>query len=102
MELALTNRVLTAQEAQEWGLVNRVFGEENFMEEAKTFAMELATGPTWAFGKTKELLYHSPNHELETQLELEARGIVDSTGTADFAEGTRAFVEKRKAEYQGA
>ncbi|MCZ6628708.1 MAG: enoyl-CoA hydratase [SAR324 cluster bacterium] len=101
LELAYTNRVLTAEQAMQWGLVNRVFPEENFMEEAKKFAMELANGATAALGRTKDLLYHSLNHELETQLELEARGIIDSVSTEDFAEGTRAFVEKRKARFKG-
>ena len=101
LELVFTNRVLSAQEAQEWGLVNRVLPEESFEQDARAFAMELAEGPTWAFGRSKELLYHSANHELEAQLELEARGIIDSTRTADFREGTKAFVEKRKASYIG-
>jgi 2-(1,2-epoxy-1,2-dihydrophenyl)acetyl-CoA isomerase len=101
MELTLTNRVLTAQEALEWGLVNRVFPEETFVEDAKAFALELAQGPTLAYGRAKHLLYHSVNHQLETQLELEARGIVESMLSDDFREGTRAFVEKRKADFKG-
>jgi len=102
LELTFTNRVLTAQEALEWGLVNRVFPRETFAEDAKAFALELAHGPTLAFGRAKHLHYHSSNQQLETQLELEARGIVESMRTEDFREGTRAFVEKRKAAFQGA
>lgn len=101
LELTLTNRVLSAEEAVAWGLVTRVIPEENFEAEARAFAMELAEGPTLAFGRSKELLYHSVNHQLETQLELEARGIINSMGTEDFREGTTAFVEKRAAAFKG-
>jgi 2-(1,2-epoxy-1,2-dihydrophenyl)acetyl-CoA isomerase len=101
MDLVMTNRVLSAQEAEEWGLVNRVFPDKSFEEDARNFAMELANGPTLALGRSKDLLYHSLNHELETQLELEARGIINSTRTRDFMEGTQAFVEKRNTEFTG-
>ena len=99
MELTLTNRVLSAQEAMDWGLVNRILPKDTFAEDARAFAMELAEGPTLAFGRAKQLHYHSVNHQLETQLELEARGIIDSMATGDFKEGTTAFVEKRKATF---
>lgn len=101
MDLVMTNRVLSAREAEQWGLVNRVYPEATFEQDARKFAMELAAGPTLALGCSKDLLYHSPNHELETQLELEARGIIGSTRTKDFQEGTKAFVEKRAPEFEG-
>ena len=101
MELYLTNRVLSAQEACDWGLVTQVLPAEGFLEAALEQARTLAEGPTAAYGLAKDLFYHSLNHELETQLELEARGIIAASRTQDFHEGTRAFVEKRKASYQG-
>jgi 2-(1,2-epoxy-1,2-dihydrophenyl)acetyl-CoA isomerase len=101
MELYLTNRVLTAQEAQEWGLINRVAPPETFQRDAQALAMELASGPTYAYGRAKELFYHSLNNTLETQLELEARGIIACGRTEDFQNATRAFAEKRKPSYQG-
>ena len=101
MELYLTNRVLTSAEAVEWGLVTRVLPEENFMEEARAFAQQLADGPTHAFGVAKDLFGNSLNHELETQMELEAKGILASTRTEDYREGTLAFVEKRPPNFKG-
>ena len=101
MDLVMTNRELSAREAEQWGLVNRVYPEATFEQDARKFAMELAAGPTLALGRSKDLLYHSPNHELETQLELEARGIISAVGTKDFQEGTKAFVEKRAPVFQG-
>lgn len=101
LELALTNRVLSAQEALDWGLINRVFPAASFMGDALAFVRQLAEGPTFAYGKVKELLYHSLSEALETQMELESRAIVAASRTADFREGTRAFVEKRKASFKG-
>jgi 2-(1,2-epoxy-1,2-dihydrophenyl)acetyl-CoA isomerase len=101
LELYYTNRVLTAQEALEWGLVTRVSPVETFEQDVRALALELASGPTFAYGKAKELFYHSVNHTLETQLELEARGIVACAGTEDFRNATRAFAEKGKATFQG-
>lgn len=100
-ELALTNRVLTAGEALEWGIVNRVFPEEGFLEAAKGYALELANGPTLAFGRAKGLLTHSMTRDLEVQMELETREIVASSDTRDFKEGVEAFLEKRKPCFSG-
>ena len=101
MELALTNRVLSAREAMDWGLINKVCPAENLMETAEELALQLANGPTQAFGRAKQLLLHSLDHDLEKQLELEARAIVESTMTEDFRNNTRAFVEKQPFSYKG-
>jgi len=101
LELVLTNRVLSAQEALAWGLVTRVLPAAQLMAEALKLAGELAAGPTLAFGRARELIYGSVDHSLETQLELEARGIIASSRSEDFRNATRAFVEKTKAAYKG-
>jgi 2-(1,2-epoxy-1,2-dihydrophenyl)acetyl-CoA isomerase len=101
LELYLTNRALSAREALEWGLVTQVLPAAGFLEAALEQARTLAAGPTAAYGRAKELFYHSVNHELEAQMELEARGIVASARSEDFREGTRAFAEKRPARYRG-
>jgi 2-(1,2-epoxy-1,2-dihydrophenyl)acetyl-CoA isomerase len=101
MELYLTNRVLTAQEAAAWGLVTEVLPAAGFLDAALERAAQLAAGPTAAYGLAKELFYQSFNNQLETQLELEARGIIAASRTADFREGTQAFSEKRQPTYQG-
>jgi 2-(1,2-epoxy-1,2-dihydrophenyl)acetyl-CoA isomerase len=101
LELVLTNRVLSAKEAQEWGLVTRVLPASQLLGEALKTAQDLAAGPTLAFGRARDLIYGSLDHSLETQLELEARGIIASSRSEDFRGGTRAFVEKRKATYAG-
>jgi 2-(1,2-epoxy-1,2-dihydrophenyl)acetyl-CoA isomerase len=101
MELALTNRVLSAREACEWGMVTDVVPQENLKSRAEELAQELAQGPTGAFGSAKRLLHGGWNQTLETQMELESRAIAETGGTADGQEGIRAFVEKRKAKFGG-
>jgi 2-(1,2-epoxy-1,2-dihydrophenyl)acetyl-CoA isomerase len=97
VELALTNRVLGAREAREWGLVTEVIADEKLMERAEELARTLAAGPTHAFGSAKRLLHSGSNQSLETQMELESRAISEAGGSTDGKEGIRAFVEKRKA-----
>lgn len=101
MELALTNRVLSAREACEWGLVTEVVPPERLAARAEEVARSLAQGPTGAFGLAKRLLHSGWNQSLETQMELESRAIAEAGGTDDGKEGIKAFVEKRKANFNG-
>jgi 2-(1,2-epoxy-1,2-dihydrophenyl)acetyl-CoA isomerase len=101
MELYLTNRVLTAKEALEWGLVTRVVPDGELAGAAAALARELAQGPTRAFGGAK-LLFHQSTHEsLETQMELESQAIAASGHTEDFREGVTAFAGKRTPTFRG-
>ncbi len=101
LELALTNRVLTAQEALEWGLVNEVVAPDELMARAEAQAAALAQGPTKAFGEAKRLMREGLEGSLETQMELEARAIAAAGARPDGREGIKAFLEKRKADFKG-
>jgi len=101
MELTLTNRILSAREACEWGLVTEVVPAEKLQQRAEELARSLAQGPTGAFGSAKRLLHGGWNQSLETQMELESRAIAEAGGAADGKEGIKAFVEKRKAKFSG-
>jgi len=101
MELMLTNRRLTAGEALEWGLVNRVVPDADLMEEAMELARQMAHGATLAYGQLKALLHNSFTGTLETQMELESRGIAALTHTHDGREGVAAFSEKRPPKFEG-
>jgi 2-(1,2-epoxy-1,2-dihydrophenyl)acetyl-CoA isomerase len=101
IELAVTNRVLSAREACEWGIVTEVVATENLVSRAEDLARSLAQGPTGAFGSAKRLLHEGWNQSLETQMELESRAIAEAGGTADGQEGIKAFLEKRKARFGG-
>src|SRR5574337_1601107 len=95
MELTFTNRILTADEAKEWGLVNRVVPDANFIGAVDALASELAGGSTLALGRAKRLLNMSDYASLETQMENEAKLIALSSQSPDFREGIQAFTEKR-------
>jgi 2-(1,2-epoxy-1,2-dihydrophenyl)acetyl-CoA isomerase len=98
MELMLLNRVLTAQAALNWGLVNRVVPDMNVLDEALTIAEQLASGPTRAYGKVKRLIAQSLG-AFESQMVLEAETIASQAASAEGAEGINAFLEKRKPVY---
>jgi 2-(1,2-epoxy-1,2-dihydrophenyl)acetyl-CoA isomerase len=101
LELHYTNRVLTANEAMQWGLVNRVHPDAEFAGAVKTLARELAQGPTLAFGRAKALFHQSTQESLETQMELEAQAIAQSGHTEDFRNGVTAFAKKQPVTFQG-
>ncbi len=101
MELYMTNRTLTAQEALDWGLVNRVVPAADLMAEAGKLAAQLAQGPTRAFGGVKKLLMMATTDSLEGQMERESRTLSEMASSADAREGIAAFVEKRRARFTG-
>ncbi|MEC8645291.1 MAG: enoyl-CoA hydratase-related protein [Pseudomonadota bacterium] len=100
-ELMLTNRVLSAEEALEWGLINKIVEQENLSATTRELAEEFACGPTMAYGKVKSLLNASFDNGLETQMELETRGISDMARSSDGREGLQAFLNKRKPNFKG-
>jgi 2-(1,2-epoxy-1,2-dihydrophenyl)acetyl-CoA isomerase len=100
-ELIFTNRTLTAQEALDWGLINRVVPADKVMDEAMALATELANGPTKTYGYVKELLLNTFSDSLETQMEMEARAITTASLTTDGKEGIKAFLEKRAPKFEG-
>ncbi len=101
LELMLTNRVLSAAEALDWGLVNRVVPDAELAATSIELARMLASGATLALGTVKKLVLQSGSESLETQMELEARGIADASNTEDCKEGMSAFFEKRAPGFQG-
>lgn len=101
MELMLTNRRLSAQEALEWGLISQVVPAAELMATAAALAHKLASGGTLAFGAVKRMLHESFSATLETQMEMEARAIAAMSHTHDGREGIAAFFEKRKPTFEG-
>ena len=101
MELYFTNRVLTAREALEWGLVTRVVPDAELRPAVTALAAELAQGPTKAYGAAKRLLHQSTWESLETQMELEAQAIAAAGHTEDFRAGVTAFAQKGTPTFRG-
>ena len=102
LELTTRNRVLSAREALEWGLVTRVLPDAEFTGAVDALARELAQGPTMAFGAAKRLFHQSTQESLETQMELEAQAIAACGHTEDFRVGVTAFARKQAAAFRGA
>lgn len=99
MDLMLTNKRLTAQEAESWGLVNQVVPDDDLQATALKLAKKLASGPTDSFATVKKLLLCAFDNSLETQMELEGRAIAHHAGSANGQEGVLAFLEKRKPKF---
>lgn len=100
-ELMLTNRRLSAKEALDWGLITKVVSADELEQTALQIATEMAQGPTLAYSQVKQLLLSSFDNSLETQMELEARGITAMGNSLDGQEGINAFTQKRSPEYHG-
>jgi 2-(1,2-epoxy-1,2-dihydrophenyl)acetyl-CoA isomerase len=100
-ELALLGEAIDAQEALRLGLVTRVVPLDELDGATTEVAQRLASGPTLAFGRTRELLRRSFGHTLAEQLALERESFLASTHTEDFREGVAAFVERRRADFRG-
>lgn len=100
MELMLTNRTLTANEALQWGLVNAVVDDAQILDEAFRIAERLAAGATSALGRTKRLLAASMAG-FESQMVLESETIASQSVTEQGAEGINAFINKRKPDFTG-
>ena len=100
-EMALLNPMLSAAQAMEWGLVNRVVADDQVLPTALEIAHKLAKGPTRSFGETKRLILTGTTESLESQMERESRIISVIADSADGHEGIAAFVAKRMPDFQG-
>jgi len=101
LDLTLTNRVLSAGEAEEWGLINRVVPDEEVDESAAALAQQLADGPSWATGHAKRIVYAGYDSVLEQAGELEGVMITEAMARHDGREGISAFAEKRRPTFTG-
>jgi 2-(1,2-epoxy-1,2-dihydrophenyl)acetyl-CoA isomerase len=101
LELTLTNRVLSAQEAYELGIVTQVVPDTEVLTQANVMATQLANGAKTALGAAKRLLHSGWNQTLETQMENEAQTLAKMAQTREGIEGITAFLEKRKPNFKG-
>jgi len=100
-ELMLLGDRFDARRALALGLVNRVVPAEALAAEAAALAARLAAGPTLAYGRTKALLQATLGDGFDAQLRRETESFAACAATEDFAEGVRAFLEKRRPVFTG-
>jgi 2-(1,2-epoxy-1,2-dihydrophenyl)acetyl-CoA isomerase len=93
---------IPARKAKEWGLIWDVVPLETLMDTARALAVSLASQATRGFGLTKRAMNASFANTLDEQLDVEAQAMHEAGRTADYEEGVRAFLEKRKPVYRGA
>jgi enoyl-CoA hydratase len=95
MRMALLPERLPAAEALSWGLVSAVYPAEDFDTEVDQVISRLLAGPAVAFGKTKDAINAATLTELDPTLEREFEGQSGLLRSHDFAEGARAFQQRR-------
>lgn len=101
MEMVLTGKMISADEALQWGLINKVVPVEYYLEEAKNLAKEVASRPPIAVRLAKESVLKAFDTTIEGGLEFERKNFYLLFASEDQKEGMKAFVEKRKAEWKG-
>ncbi len=98
-ELMLTNRVVSAAEAEAWGLITRAVPDEQLPDVAADAAAALASGSRGSQSAVKQLLLSTYANGFEAQIELEGRFIAACAASPDGAEGREAFVAKRAPKF---
>ena len=101
LELSLLAERLPAEKAETWGLVNRLFDDnEALMEGAMAIARQLANGPA-SLAMIRHAYWATWHNAYEQQLDLEARLQAQAGRSRDYAEGVKAFLEKRDPKFHG-
>ena len=101
MEMILTGKSISAEEAYRVGLVNRVVPPESLMEEARKLASEIASKPPISIWSAKEAILKAQDTTLEIGLDFERKAFCMLFATEDGKEGMRAFLEKRTPNFKG-
>jgi 2-(1,2-epoxy-1,2-dihydrophenyl)acetyl-CoA isomerase len=92
---------LPAEKAAEWGLIWQALDDADFVASTDKLAAHVATLPTRALVRTRELVYAARGHTLEQQLSMEATVIREMGWRQDYQEGVQAFLEKRAPQFTG-
>ena len=101
MGLAMLGEKLTAEKAEDWGLIWKCVDDADLAQEARKLAVHFSTAPTKGLAYTKQALAASGANTLPQQLALEARMMSDLGNSDDYREGVAAFMEKRAPQFKG-
>ena len=99
--LALTAEPLPAEAAEAWGMIWKAVEDNALLAEAEKLCIQFAAAPTLGLALIKRALDAAWDNDLEAQLELECEFQREASLTPDYAEGVRAFMEKRKPKFEG-
>jgi 2-(1,2-epoxy-1,2-dihydrophenyl)acetyl-CoA isomerase len=101
MGMALLGEKLTAERAEQWGLIWKCVPDEALMDTAMAMAVHFSTAPTKGLAYTKQAIQASYNNTLAEQLKLEGLMMRELGYTADYKEGVAAFMGKRPPNFKG-
>ena len=101
MELILTGNMISAEKAESWGLVNLVTDEEQLEDQTMKIANQIAEKSPFAIERAKKSVKLVANNTMEKGLKIEQELFVECFKSNDGKEGIKAFIEKRKPEFQG-
>ena len=100
-EVCTMGNRISAQQALEWGMINKVVPHDQLDAAVQQYVDYYATAPTKTVGMIKKMLNKAQTNPLDEMLEYEAYCQEIAGNTADHKEGVTAFLEKRKPQYQG-
>ena len=101
MGAAMLGGKITAEQAEQWGLIWKCVDDAQLQEETMSLARHFASAPTKGLALTKQAIYASPQHSLEQQLVLETGMMRELGQSHDYREGVAAFLEKRPPQFLG-
>jgi len=99
--LALTAEPLTAEKAEQWGLIWKCIPAIDLLPQARELAGQFAGGPTVGLSATKKAIHLAETNDFDSQLDLEAQLQYECGRSADYAEGVAAFLDKRTPVFTG-
>jgi 2-(1,2-epoxy-1,2-dihydrophenyl)acetyl-CoA isomerase len=99
--LTLLAEPISAEQAEQWGLIWKVVDDTALMTEAEKLCAHFASGPTFGYAQIKRAFDAAEDNDLSTQLDLERKLQREAGSHPDYAEGVKAFLAKRKPVFTG-
>lgn len=101
MGMSLTGERIEAAKAENWGMIWKCYPDEHFTEQFESCCEQIASGATFALGKTRTILRETWKHSAADQILRETDAQVLAAESDDFLEGVGAFLEKRLPKFKG-